>query len=428
MIGGDRIAVIADDYTGAADSGIQFARYGRRVELLLRIDGLSRCVGEGHDVSLTSETRFLDPGEATAVVRDLVRRCREAGCTEIFKKIDSTMRGNPGAEIEAALSESGRRAALICTAMPRTGRTCLHGTIYLDGLALDLSDIGRDPFHPLATARVDALLAQQTRLPMGFLRLEQIAAGAEALRGEICAMLARGLKLIIADAVDDGHLAALADQLVHGDLLPVGAGGFAEAMARVFAFPAAAGTVRRKVDLHRPILSVIGSLADASRRQALAAAHSGRFRTIDIEAEVDANLATATATATATAPEPPARFMDAGDGAGPNILLRVAVTDRPDRLSRQSGEKVAEQLGRAASDICAHLNCRTIVSTGGSTSMAIAQALGIESVDLVDEILPGVVAGACNGHGDGVEWFISKAGGFGEDGLLLEIDDRCTQA
>ena len=60
--------------------------------------------------------------------------------------------------------------------------------------------------------------------------------------------------------------------------------------------------------------------------------------------------------------------------------------------------------------------------------MAVAEALGIESVDLIDEILPGIVVGACNRPNGDIEWFISKAGGFGDDSLLTEIDARCVGA
>lgn len=415
MIQIDKTAIIADDFTGAGDAGIHFARFGRKIELLLHIDALGRQRRDNIDIALTSETRFMEPAAAAAVVLDMVRLCRDAGYGRIFKKIDSTMRGNPGSEIEAVLQGTSLTAALVCTAMPKTGRTCVDGVIYLDGVPLHRSDIGNDPFHPLACSNVADLLRLQTELPIGFLSLKEIEADEADLRLTILSMLERGVRLIVADAVEERHLTALARQLSAGDLLPVGAGGFAEALARLGAPDGQAVGEGRKVALQRPIVSVVGSLTEVSRRQAAHADKSGLFQTIDIRPDAPvADIRRACEE----------RLRELGRNQ-PNILLRVVHADRSEKITREDGERVAEKLGYATASICSLVPCRTIVSTGGSTSMAVAQALGIESVDLIDEILPGIVAGACRRPNGGIEWFISKAGGFGEDNLLTEIDARC---
>ena len=53
--------------------------------------------------------------------------------------------------------------------------------------------------------------------------------------------------------------------------------------------------------------------------------------------------------------------------------------------------------------------------------MGVARAIGAASVTLVDEIMPGVVLGSCTVPGTAVEWFISKAGGFGGEEILKQI-------
>jgi D-threonate/D-erythronate kinase len=412
-----KIAVIADDYTGAGDAGIHFARFGRTIDLLLHCDALSGQLHQCGDIALTSETRFLPKEEAARVVLDTIRQCRSAGFDRIFKKIDSTMRGNPGSEIEAALEGSGAAAALICTAMPKTGRTCVDGTIYLGGVPLHATDMAGDPFHPVSTSRVANLLGQQTDLPIGHLTLREIESDKATARDAICAMRDRGVRLIVADAVDDRHLSALAQQLATGDLLPVGAGGFAEAFAATVASEGHEGGKVPEPAIHGPIVAVMGSMAEISRRQTDHAVRSGLYRTIEIRP--DAQPAEIRQTCIARLGEPGRNE--------PNVLLRAAKAERPEKMSAEDGERVAKRLGFATATLCALLPCRTIVSTGGSTSMAVAEALGIESVRLVDEILPGIVVGACGEAGSTIEWFISKAGGFGEENLLTEIDARCTR-
>jgi uncharacterized protein YgbK (DUF1537 family) len=412
----DTIAIIADDYTGAGDAGIHFARFGRKVELLLHADALGRQAEDGIDVAITTESRFLEDAAAAAKVRDVAKRVLDAGYRRLFKKIDSTMRGNPGAEIEAALSATGQAAALVCTAMPRTGRTCMGGIIHIDGVPLHLTGIGRDPFHPLASSKVADLIAVQSRLPVGFLTLSEVEAGPAAIAAAIECLLGDGVRLIVADAVEERHLAALAGRLADGALLPVGAGGFAEALARVVAPEGTAAVVRRAPDLRRPIVSVVGSMTDISRRQADHAERSGRFRIVEFGADLPSTAIAEACAARLGGPE----FNE------PNVLVRVRSGANGGAITKESGERTAEKLGLATASVCALLPCRTVFSTGGSTSMAVAEALGIVSVDLVDEILPGVVVGACRGATSGVEWFISKAGGFGEENLLSEIDARCT--
>ncbi|MDR3073825.1 MAG: four-carbon acid sugar kinase family protein, partial [Deltaproteobacteria bacterium] len=106
--------IIADDFTGAGDSGVHFARAGKRTALLLDHAGLESELSRYEMLSLSSESRFLGPGRAAAAVRALVARCAGLGAEIIFKKVDSTLRGNLGAEIEAILKATGRRAALVC--------------------------------------------------------------------------------------------------------------------------------------------------------------------------------------------------------------------------------------------------------------------------------------------------------------------------
>jgi D-threonate/D-erythronate kinase len=411
----DKIAIIADDYTGAGDAGVHFARFGRKIELLLHRDALSGQSDGSGDVALSSETRFLSPQDAAAVMTDLVEQCRVAGYRRIFKKIDSTMRGNPGSEIAAVLDATGHAGALICPAMPKTGRTCVDGAIYVDGKPLHLSDISSDPFHPLETSLVTELLRAQTPLAIGTLNLKDVEASKSDLRIKIASMLEAGVRLIVADAADDRHLAALADQVLSCDLLPVGAGGLAEAYAATCA-PDDFDYSGLDIRLHRPIVTIVGSMATASREQADHAEKSGRFVAIEIGPETDL----------AEIDQICDERLALLNAEKPNVLLRVAPVQRGKRMLTQEGERVAEKIGHAAASICRRIFCRTVVSTGGSTSMAVARALGIQSVDLVDEIVPGIVVGACHDGDGGIEWFVSKAGGFGKPDLLTEIDARCT--
>ena len=113
------LLIIADDFTGALDTGVQFAARGARTEVVVdpQID-FSAC---GADVLVVdTETRHLPAADAYKAVFDLVERARRAGVRFIYKKTDSALRGNIGAELSALLEASGLRQLPFLPAYPKT--------------------------------------------------------------------------------------------------------------------------------------------------------------------------------------------------------------------------------------------------------------------------------------------------------------------
>ena len=111
------IAIIADDLTGAADSGVQLARSGYRTAVVFR----GAPIPPGNDldaVAVDTNSRSLPAGFAAKRVVEAGHAVREARI--VYKKIDSPLRGPRGAELAAALAATRRRKALIAPAFPST--------------------------------------------------------------------------------------------------------------------------------------------------------------------------------------------------------------------------------------------------------------------------------------------------------------------
>jgi uncharacterized protein YgbK (DUF1537 family) len=132
--------MIADDLTGACDAGVAFA------PAVVALRGQVELRPEDALVE-TTNSRGEDPEIAAARVGEVVRRLPPAGL--LYKKIDSMLRGNIRAELEAMLEASGRRRALVCPAFPEQGRTVKDGVALpagvdlralLDGLPVDIPD------------------------------------------------------------------------------------------------------------------------------------------------------------------------------------------------------------------------------------------------------------------------------------------------
>nr|WP_321462097.1 four-carbon acid sugar kinase family protein [uncultured Cohaesibacter sp.] len=409
-----KLAIIADDFTGAGDSGVHFSRLGKQIKLLLHRQSLSDAHLVAGNISINSETRFLPPEAAARLVTDVIGLCRSKGYERFYKKIDSTMRGNPGAETEAALAATGKAAALICTAMPETGRTCRDGQIYLFGTPLHQTDIGQDPFHPLARSDIAGMIGEQTALATCVITIDQIEAGEAALDQIIADHISAGIRLIIADATCEAHLSSLARAALQSDCLPVGAGGFARALALVLAGEAKGVPIASSKAPEGPLLAIVGSLARPSLIQADRAEERGDYLSVILppDARVDELAALCHS-----------QLADR-DTKGGDILLRMDNSSVAPRISNEEGARIAALVGAAAFILCRDYHCQTVFSTGGETAIAVANALGIPAIDLADELMPGVVLGACQAGELDVKWFISKAGGFGNEEVLLDIQSH----
>ena len=103
-----KLLVIADDFTGGLDTGVQFARQGITTRVMVNPDEAGDWWESDSQVLVAvTESRHLPPEAAYAVVFRIVAEAKRAGISYIYKKTDSALRGNIGAELSAALAASG---------------------------------------------------------------------------------------------------------------------------------------------------------------------------------------------------------------------------------------------------------------------------------------------------------------------------------
>ena len=94
--------VLADDFTGALDTGIHFAKNGARTKVITD----PMCDFSDADAQvlvIDTETRHLPPEQAGAIVAEITRRACSCKIRRFYKKTDSALRGNVGAELAALL-------------------------------------------------------------------------------------------------------------------------------------------------------------------------------------------------------------------------------------------------------------------------------------------------------------------------------------
>ncbi len=139
-----RIAVIADDFTGANDVGIQLNRYGLNV--VTAIEEIS----EADVVIESSESRNIDEEEAKNRVAIKFKEMKNRGFDYFYKKIDSTLRGNILKEVEAIIENiDSREKIVVAIAFPLIGRVIKNGEHFFNGKRLIETEVAKDPITPV---------------------------------------------------------------------------------------------------------------------------------------------------------------------------------------------------------------------------------------------------------------------------------------
>jgi uncharacterized protein YgbK (DUF1537 family) len=395
-----RLLVIADDLTGALDTGVQFARAGVRTKVVTHghLARVLRACGEPVLV-VDTESRHLAADQAGSRVAFCVRAARARGIDRFYKKTDSTLRGNVGAELTALVSASGGRELFFVPALPKAGRVTRSGVQFVDGVPLHESSFARDPREPVLGTSVEGIIATQSGMPV-------VTVG----RGEnpATALAGHGRPLIAAfDAETDGDLEAIAERLAICDMphLTAGCSGFAAFLPRLHCLPTGGCD---QIDLRPPLLIVSGSLHERSLGQL----RNSELRGIP-SLEVDPEAVTQSGWSRAAARKIVGQLREHGT----TIVRTRPILAAP----LPTAETLLRAIGRLVRQIVDSTAVSTIALFGGDTAFAVVGALGIRSLDPVGEICQGVVVCRAKGARDrGVRNLVTKAGGFGP----VDVVDR----
>ena len=161
-----KMLIVADDFTGALDTGVKFSAAGAATKVVMDTE-TDFAAGIPEEVLvLCAPTRHLPPQEAYRVIRRITERASAAGIGCIFKKTDSALRGNIGAELSAVLDGSGESSISFIPALPSMNRVTRKGVHYIDGVPVDQSVFGQDPVDPVMESYVPDLLRQQCSVPV----------------------------------------------------------------------------------------------------------------------------------------------------------------------------------------------------------------------------------------------------------------------
>jgi len=148
------IAVIADDFTGAAELAGISLRFGLTVTVCLH-DEISK---DADVLIISTDSRSLKKKEALKVTAKIARKIIELKPDLIYKKIDSVLRGYVLDELKVQMELCGLNRAFIMPANPSLGRTIIAGKYFIDGKQINETGFGADPEFPVKSSSVNKIL------------------------------------------------------------------------------------------------------------------------------------------------------------------------------------------------------------------------------------------------------------------------------
>ncbi|MBQ6036925.1 MAG: hypothetical protein IJL43_06375 [Lachnospiraceae bacterium] len=364
-----RLLLMADDFTGALDTGVQFVRAGAKTAVYFRNDADFAEDPETEVFIIDTETRHVPAEDAYRAVYELVRKGLAAGITHFYKKTDSGLRGNIGPEITAMADALGRSVTFV-PAHPKIGRIVKDGFSWIDGVPISESVFGKDPFEPVRSSKISDLFGEK----------------ASTVR--------------ILDAENEQDLKHIAENMLNdgSDRAVAGCAGFAEEYAKTCGFRPKESS---EIMLKRPVLVICGSINRISVSQVKNAENYG-FSTRTLAASVD-EIRDVLAEKGCCILE---NFEDSLAA-----LHKDTKEKREEILSRFSEKAVNVLAGSAVSDL---------LIIGGDTLYAVLNGLQVKSIRILRELEGGAVLSEAEAENRTFR-VVSKSGGFGEERWLTSL-------
>ena len=418
-----RYCIIADDFTGAGDTAVQFRKQGYSVYLPLKDRESSRLPDRYDILVLSTESRFLSREESRQVVSSTVESCMRMGFTRFFKKIDSTLRGQVAVEIGAVMDAAGYGCALVAPAVPQNGRTVVDGHCLVGGVPLNAEGNGKDLFNPVEHSSIPRILEAEYPGAVGLIGLSVVRQGGEAFRERLMELRRLGNRIIVADSENLEDLKVVAGVRDDESILFVGASGLSEALAEGEA-RTVEPPVFPRVEPGRMVF-VVGSITAVSGVQLKELERTVPVSVISVQ--IPGILRGEEEEASRIRQE-----LSRMSGSRPLVIhtrdprreLRedVALAGREGIREIELGEKIAAFLGKLCAGIFRERSVEMLFLTGGNTAARIAEAMGMEGIEFLSEVLPGIPLGRFSlDRGRKESYLITKAGGFGSPEAMIRI-------
>lgn len=411
-----KLLIIADDFTGALDTGVQFAEKGIETQVFTGTELERDMISPTTQVLVVdSETRPMSREEAYQVVYRITRQALEMGVEVIYKKTDSALRGNVGSELAAVLDARGEGRLYFIPAFPDVNRTTLKGVHYIDGVRLEESSFGTDPFDPMTCSCIPEILAGQTDRRIIPVTVQEKIPCMQDTK-----------EIVLFDAVTNEDIRTRAKELRDCRELKLLAGcaGFASFLPELLGLE---GKYYGEIQKTEGFCVVCGSVNPITKEQITYAKQNGFFgKTLLPEEKLSEEfLETLSGREFLKEIIEQCRtwrrvIIDSFDVEGRENTMEYA---RRNQISPEMLRfSISKCLGKIVRYLLEQKLDLTILMTGGDTLMGFMKEIGVRQLNIVAEVGQGTVLSVLEWEKRRIQ-VISKSGGFGEKEVLCNIAD-----
>ena len=498
-----KLLVLADDFTGALDTGVQFSSRGISTfvtvkdntgfsstvnptfetevsnDIISVASDMQRC-GKVEDDLFTNqepyvcivdlESRHIPAEDAAGKVHRIVNNALHSGVEYFYKKTDSTLRGNIGAELSAMLKASDSGCLAFVPAYPKAGRTTRNGYQLVNDVPLHNTVFAKDPLNPIDESYIPAIIGKQSNCKAVLLKVSDdklTIIDEEAntkvdidvfFSGYECSRLSVSTEepfILICDSSADEDMQRIGDILKKYGILYTTAGcaGFASVLPDLLELVETGKskkTCKNKPRLHNDaILVICGSLNETSLKQIKHAENEGWY-----SISISPDILLQDIEGKSNMPESWSRTAEDIAAAikqnGKAIIKTVDDTDQlksyiryGERLGLDKNEihlRIAGNMGMLIKHLSNLSDIGAYAVFGGDTAFGIMKAMEWDGLIPRDEITPGVVisqimhdrsvnfGSSKENYPDGSNenkrctYLITKAGGFGDEDVLIKIE------
>ncbi|MBU8918151.1 four-carbon acid sugar kinase family protein [Bacillus sp. FJAT-29953] len=419
-----KLAVIADDLTGANDTGVQFAKQGLNTTVLFAETQLQPAHLSADVIVLNSDSRALTSEKAYKAVFNLAAQLNKLSVSKVFKKIDSTMRGNIGPEIDAVMDAYKLKTSFVVPAFPKSNRVTTNGYHYVNGVLLEETPIAQDPVCPVTESYLPKLLQEQSKREVTFISISDVQKGKSHLSEKIKDLSSGdSSKIIVVDATTDEELNMIVEaaKILEENFLWVGSAGIAY---HLFNTGQREEVLRhQQSDGRLPVLVVAGSVNPVIDRQIQVLKDKYHVEEIVISPEeffyedrrkheIERIVKVGQA------------LLEKGDLVVTTNRERETINrvkDLQQKLGLSNfdvGYTIAESMGVIAGQLIDSKPVCGAVLTGGDIAGATCKVLNGEGIRVIGEVEAGIPYGKLfGGTFDGMP-VVTKAGAFGTDQAL----------
>ena len=423
------IYVIADDLTGANDTGVQFAKKGYNAIVSVLDEQSTIIIPDNLDVFvMDTETRELESKTARKILKSILEKININKKDVVYKKVDSTLRGNVGVEIEEILIILNRDICIFSSSLPSQQRITLRGYLIVDQKPLGLSEYSSNHLEQVENSFIPFLLKKQTDFPVGQIDLEDVTKGQKTILSKINELYQKGNKIIVIDSTNEEHLKDIFASSLKLDrpVLFSGSAGLANHFPNI---NNKNEDLKIKIENNKgPVIVVAGSRNSIMEDQVNYLKNRLNFTELKIDLEqIFSNKEKIIDNYTTVCLEAIKSNRDL-------LIYTDAIYNEAKLINkklmlkynigfRELEVEIKTFLGELISKILKNSCVRNLILTGGDVALGICEELNIYNMNILDELLPGIPLATANYKSYKLN-IITKAGGFGKEDTLYNLINK----